>query len=254
MTENGEKLNKVYKHYVSLGYFCSVALDLERLGLRDASYPLDWCITDLQGGILALEKHFEGLLDYELLSQSVAIPDHYRNDRYGIHFFHDFNRFEPLSDQLPSVRSKYERRIERFYRDIQEPTLFIRYILQAEDGSSAEMAWAEEHREQIEALIKSFHPENEIIYIANEGLAGSLPGLYYVPKDPGDTVSRTPLTTNKQLQAYFETADYPKREANLNVYRLKKKKQGALRKGFKKLKTGLKRRFHAAYIHEKRYG
>ena len=30
-----------FKHFISLGSFCSVALDLEALGLRDASMPFD---------------------------------------------------------------------------------------------------------------------------------------------------------------------------------------------------------------------
>lgn len=38
-----------YKHVISLGFFCSVALELERKGLRDASYPFDWLISDFQG-------------------------------------------------------------------------------------------------------------------------------------------------------------------------------------------------------------
>lgn len=40
----------IYQNYISLGYFCGVAQDLEKLGLRNTSSPFDWCITDLGGG------------------------------------------------------------------------------------------------------------------------------------------------------------------------------------------------------------
>lgn len=35
----------MFKHIISLGHFCGVAQELERLGLRDASYPFEWLIT-----------------------------------------------------------------------------------------------------------------------------------------------------------------------------------------------------------------
>ena len=38
----------LYRHVVSLGWFCSVAEEIERLGLRNASYPFDWILTDWQ--------------------------------------------------------------------------------------------------------------------------------------------------------------------------------------------------------------
>ena len=34
-----------FKNYISLGYFCEVAKDLERLGLRNQSSPFDWVIS-----------------------------------------------------------------------------------------------------------------------------------------------------------------------------------------------------------------
>ena len=42
--------NKEYKHFISLGYFCSVAMELERFGLRSESGPFDWVISDMRGG------------------------------------------------------------------------------------------------------------------------------------------------------------------------------------------------------------
>lgn len=35
-----------YRHFISLGFFCSVASELERYGLRSASGPFDWQSCD----------------------------------------------------------------------------------------------------------------------------------------------------------------------------------------------------------------
>jgi len=47
-------------HYISLGYFCSIAMDLEKLGLRTESSPFDWLISDFEGVIRALLDDPEG--------------------------------------------------------------------------------------------------------------------------------------------------------------------------------------------------
>ena len=72
---------------ISLGYFCSVALELERIGLRSASYPFDWTISDFEGVIDAIENNFIHFLDYEYLYQNKEIHSHYRNKKYRISFF-----------------------------------------------------------------------------------------------------------------------------------------------------------------------
>lgn len=72
---------KQYKHFISLGYFCSVALELERIGLRSSSSPFDWCISSYEGVIDAIENHFEGFLDYDCLLQSDTVREHYFNPK-----------------------------------------------------------------------------------------------------------------------------------------------------------------------------
>ena len=111
---------KQYKHFISLGYFCSVALELERIGLRSTSYPFDWCISNYEGVIDAIENQFENFLNYDFLLQSDTVHEHYFNEKYKIWFFHDFDKYYSLEKQLSNVRDKYLRRIERFYEDIKE--------------------------------------------------------------------------------------------------------------------------------------
>ena len=45
-------------NYISLGYFCSVASELERYGLRGESYPFDWVISDFGGVVEAIQNNF----------------------------------------------------------------------------------------------------------------------------------------------------------------------------------------------------
>lgn len=49
---NGDmKVDKnVFTHVVSLGWFCSVARELEKAGLREFSMPFDWCLSPDWGG------------------------------------------------------------------------------------------------------------------------------------------------------------------------------------------------------------
>ncbi len=41
-----------FEHVISLGFFCSPALELKKLGFRDASYPFDWVISEWGGRTL----------------------------------------------------------------------------------------------------------------------------------------------------------------------------------------------------------
>ncbi len=128
---------KKFEHIISLGHFCGVAQELERLGLRDASYPFDWLITQRSAAEELIENRFEDFLTYDLLYQDSQHPGIYRNKRYGfgVSFYHDFSAFIPLKEQLDAVTQKYNRRIHRFYDAIREPTLFIRYINNEEDAA-----------------------------------------------------------------------------------------------------------------------
>ena len=103
-----------YTNYISLGYFCEVAQDLEKLGLRNASSPFDWGISYFANVIDAIDKRFDGFLDYENLSQSAFDRSNYHEDKYHFYFFHDFDKYKSLDKQYQSVRDKYWRRINRF--------------------------------------------------------------------------------------------------------------------------------------------
>ena len=175
-------------NYISLGYFCSIALDLDKLGLRAASYPFDWLITDFEGVINCMKNNFKDFLNVDFLYQNTKRPYVYKNIKYNFEFYHDFSRHKPLKNQLVTVNEKYKRRTQRFYDSIKEETIFIRYISDEIkiNGKSKELIYIEENYDSIVQFLKSFNKKNEIIFIGNEGLNSSIINVYNVKKDKGD--------------------------------------------------------------------
>lgn len=153
-------MGRTYSHIISLGSFCSVAMELEKKGLRAASYPFDWVIgDDFESVIGLIDSHFEDFLEVSYLSREHR-PDVYFNSRRHIHFYHDFNASDSLERQIPDVRRKYDRRIERFYDAIRQPTLFVRYCIRPKDEE-----FVRNNRESILKFLRSFNPDNAILYI-----------------------------------------------------------------------------------------
>lgn len=202
-------------HYVSLGCLCAVSMELERIGLRQESLPFDWLISKDFGAVLSLvQNHFEGFLSKENLYQEPT-PDYYYDIRFKIHSYHDFTAAKSLDEQYEAVREKYSRRIRRFYEIVSSPTVFIRYCC------SEDVNFIPQHSAEIESLLKSFNPENRIIYISND----TLPGV--------GNVYRLPVRTLKYLEALpdleawlLQNSDLTEKQIADNVARCRKKHSG----------------------------
>ena len=245
-----------FKHFISLVSFCSVALDLEALGLREASMPFDWNIDlRFEGVIGCIEKNFEHFLDEAELRQSEEAPEHYMN-RYEIQFFHDFNMWEPLSKQLPAVQDKYERRIRHFYQITAEPTLFIRYMddrILEEDGTPHELRYIEENYDHIMSVLKGLCPENELILIANSEVRSGKLKIYGVEKDKGDVVARVPREKNKELGALLDSFSVPNQEANREKGAAAARRRKQIELKHKAEKAVAKLGLRKPYRHDKTY-
>ena len=62
-------MKRKFSNIVSLGSFCSVAMELEKKGLRGASYPFDWLISDsFECVISEIENGFGDFLNLEFLN------------------------------------------------------------------------------------------------------------------------------------------------------------------------------------------
>lgn len=238
-------MDNKYSNIISLGFFCSVASELERIGLRSASYPFDWLISDFEGVIRAIESHFEDFLNYENMAQHETHLSFYKDIKYDMQFFHDFNDIYPLKKQLPAVREKYERRINRFYASITSPTLFLRYI-----ESEKEVKWIEQNLDSILELLKNYNEKNSIVWIANTDIRSDFLHIYNVEKDKNDSVARTFLESNIELKNYLESLDYKNRSINLDFYN--RKKQNSMKKK-KNYRIKLYKTFSKNYSHPIKY-
>lgn len=251
-------LNSHYDHFISLGYFCSVALELERIGLRSMSFPFDWVDCPFRSIMEAIDKHFADFLNADFFSQDSKNRRQYYNSKYDLYFVHDFDRYRPLRDQLPEVEEKYNRRIERFYHAILEPTLFIRYISDEKktaDGKSADLKWIEDNYRAIMTSLRAFNSENNIIFIANTSVRSSLPmHIYHVVPDNNDVVARKPLDKNQDLNKLLNDFNYEKRSENLSHYSEKMRlKHSLTNKIYDTMRRGTKKVFLREYIHDRQY-
>ncbi|MBE5947848.1 MAG: hypothetical protein E7261_02340 [Lachnospiraceae bacterium] len=239
-------------NYISLGFFCSVAMELERLGLRKESSPFDWLISDFKGVIQAIDDKFEDFLEYDLLFQNKEKHEIYKNSKYNVHFYHDFDKYTSLEEKLPIVKDKYNRRIARFYDTISKPTLFIRYISdeELENGKSKELIWIEDNYEWIMQVLKSYNADNEILFIANEGVISDKIFIYNVEKDDNDVVARKPIEKNQELCKFFDSIQVEGREENIARY-LKKEK--SKKSNLKKVRKYVRKIFCKEYIHGRQY-
>lgn len=247
-------MNNIYTNYISLGYFCSIADDLEKLGLRNQSSPFDWGISDFPNVIKTIDTNFKGFMDYDNLSQSVNIRKHYRDDKFKFYFFHDFNEYKSLDAQYDFVKSKYYRRIKRFLESIKQPTLFIRYISTEEldeNNKSIELIWIENNYDYILNILKKFNQQNNIIFIGDETLKSDKIKIYTVFKDTDDLVSRLPIYNNKELFPILSSIDFPNKQDNIERYNKKQKSYTYKIKA--KIICFLQKKFLKVYTHSKTY-
>lgn len=191
---------KRFKQVVSLGYFCSPALEFERIGRRAASLPLDWLLTPDIGTVIQLiQEGFPELVCDAHLAQLAQYPQYYRNTKWNVDFYHDFSPFRPLDEQITTVSQKYDRRIARFYETIQTPTLFCRYL------TEQDFPYVQNNYPQILQALQQYCPDNQIVFVINEEhltQATDLP-IYPVKKDSGDSVARRFLESAPGLEAFL---------------------------------------------------
>ncbi|MEK1310394.1 hypothetical protein HCY59_09550 [Limosilactobacillus fermentum] len=235
-----------YKNYISLGYFCNVASDLEELGLRNTSSPFDWNISLFEGVIKAIDNEFDEFMMYDNIVQSEKYRQNYYDPKYKMWFFHDFNKYEPLKKQYSKVKEKYDRRILRFLNNINEPTLFFRYIFN-EPGFESELNWIEKNYAYIEKVIKKHNTKNRIIYIGDELTHSDIVSIFNVQKDKDDLVSRHPIINNIELKKIIDNESVEGQLDNIKRFRNKELQK-------KSLKNYIIKRYRAGILAVKNQG
>lgn len=116
--------------FVPIGDNCSVAYNLQKLGLRIFALPFDWIrIGHLSSVSSLIENKFSGFLDdlveIDHSNKFKCFGDDYeyadgltkicvvQNTKYNIKFYHDFNK--EIVSEIDDIKEKYARRIERLF-------------------------------------------------------------------------------------------------------------------------------------------
>ena len=225
----------MFERVVSLGWFCSVALETKRIGLRDGSYPFDWLLTHNFSKVLEIlngEQDNDMILKNEHMLQYKDSASKWYNKKYQISIFHDFDKYKKLESQLDAVNEKYRRRVHRLH-ECKGETLYIRYI-----KNRGEAEYIAGHESYIDSIIKKHNTQNRILYIANpecrEVLKSSKEKVFYVENDENDYVAREFLKKVPELEAYLlENVQRPK----VDYYEINPRRRKKLteKQAFKKL-------------------
>lgn len=245
-----------FSNVISLGFFCSVAQDLEMMGLRNFSSPFDWCWSTWEGVYNCLKTNFKDFFKFDNIMQSNADNCIYADRKNGIISFHDFSSYKSLYKQYDKVMDKYKRRIKRFYLEITKPTLFIRYIWNGEynNKKANEAKTIENDYLDFNILIKKYNTENQVVFVANEDVESDILPIIHIHKDKNDVVNRKPLFANELFKKYLLSMEYNNRDYNMSVYNAKQKKKNSIFYKIKvKLVLFLNNLFKQKYCYEKVY-
>lgn len=176
-------------------------MNIKEMGYRDASYPFDWLLTHEFSGIIELLSN-RGVYRFanEELLQYSGEPGKWYSNRYVISLFHDFNLYEKVKEQIPEVNRKYERRFARLYNVITEPTLFIRYIKDAEEAH-----YISSQNDRILDTIRRYNLKNDIIYVGNDDIREycHFQNVLFVEPDDNDFVARNFLKNVPELEEFI---------------------------------------------------
>lgn len=120
-------MHKKYDIIYSLGRDCACAMYMKQNKLRITSGPFDWLTNaSFETRFNMILNDFAGFLspdDIQFLPKNPNVIndekcDYYENVRNGFYYYHDFPINVPMSESLPEVINKYNRRIARFYKNI----------------------------------------------------------------------------------------------------------------------------------------
>ena len=121
---------------VSLGEDCACTSYLRRFNLQNHSYPFDWLTNGhFENRIELVVNNFKDFINKDDLKEMErpkhfppdSLHKYYENTRTKLYFWHDFSLNIDFDEDYNAVKEKYDRRIKRFYEEIEksEKVLFV---------------------------------------------------------------------------------------------------------------------------------
>lgn len=201
-----------YKYAISLGFCCWVAMDLRRYGLRSFSSPFDFIKSfSFENVIGLINNKFQSFIDPQYLLICEEDSRKFINTKVKLRFVHELRKGDILEKKLPELTEKYERRIERFFSAISEPTLFFRYLYDQDDYD-----WTEKNIEFVMSTLKSFNQDNNIIFIGEEEIIENQLMIYKVKKDRPH-IATDPIDKNRDLREIISKGIINEADRSLNL-------------------------------------
>ena len=159
----------MFKHFISLGWYCGTAASLTKYGGRSFSSTFDWGFFGFPGVIHALDNCFDDFLNEENLSPRYVEADgliHVVDTKNDMDFNHEVSSLEAYAAQMPAVRKKYRHRIDLLYKTMENfPVCFVRCIRDA-----TEIAYIQKNAEYIASVVGKYNKRNRIIFMVPLGL------------------------------------------------------------------------------------
>ena len=165
----------------TLGSSCTATDVLRQAGLQFGTFPLDWvgrlgvaARTDLIVG------GFKDFLRADRLKLECTADDgchlRYVDAERGTAFFHDFPVGKPLAESFPVVRAKYDRRIARFLRYLQDArSVLVVWIGDFRDGRDGISSSDAEFSACLDRLEKRFPGTHFALLVFDQAEAGAAP-------------------------------------------------------------------------------
>lgn len=148
------KHNKTY--FVPLGLTCTVAYQLNNLGIRTKAYPFDWSKLTLNKLIQVLKNDFKDYNDLTIKKYSENHNSYLLTNKYNITFAHEL--YENNHNNLINLQKILLTRINRFKSLKNKQVIFI--ILQLDKNNKSLIELIKE--------LKKYISNFKIIYITNQ--------------------------------------------------------------------------------------
>lgn len=162
--EENENYNMLYDAVISLGGSCQVAHQLNRLKLRQASFPFDWLFTlNVNTIINAIDSDFCDWLNKDNLREESTVTEHRKiiDTKYDAVHQHSFSLERPWEESYLDVKSIADRRIKRLLALKDKKLLFVRTNIDVSDAERLEQSLVKKFGEHISLWVinhsKNFH-------------------------------------------------------------------------------------------------
>ena len=193
-----------FENCISLGWFCGTAGSMAKLGLRSFSGPFDWYFSNYESVIKMIDTEFDDFLNIRNLQVNPQNPKRFNDLKYDFEYIHDVT--DDFYKEYDIIHEKYLRRIKRFLRSINEPTLFFRTV-----KDPMEKEFIISNNELINNTIKHYNEYNRIVYLFS-GKVGQFPEKLSIPSFELniDDYSFDPASTRNMFDKSPELIDFCK--------------------------------------------